>query len=124
MRDLLCRGLATRGYHVLAAANGEDALSVADRHNAPIHLVISDVVMPEMNGLQLFQRLRAWFPAIRFLFISGYSRIFVTEGDLTDGRIAFLPKPFTVTHLAQEGRALLDVRPRITQPRLRAMALD
>jgi two-component system, cell cycle sensor histidine kinase and response regulator CckA len=123
VREQLRRGFEKRGYLVLSACNGEEALQAADRHNGPIHLVISDVVMPEMNGLQLHARLRSWYPAIRFLFISGYSRMPLSEEEIEDERTAFLPKPFTVSTLARKGRALLDDRgPRATQPRMRLMA--
>ncbi len=121
-REVMCAGLRKLGYRVLSAKNGEDALTVAGRHSAPIHLVISDMVMPQMNGVQLFSRLRGWYPAMRFLFVSGYLEPFAADAD--DESTAFLPKPFTIDRLARVGRTLLDRgRPdRITQPRLRAIS--
>jgi two-component system cell cycle sensor histidine kinase/response regulator CckA len=110
VRDVLCRGLEERGYDVLTAADGEDALAVAERHSGPIHLVISDVVMPVMDGRELFSRLRGWYPNIRFLFISGYMREAVAPSHLDNDRTAFLAKPFTVETLVREGRRLMGVR--------------
>ena len=123
VRAVLARGLARLGYHVLCARDGEHALSIADEFRAPIHLVISDVAMPVMNGVQLFERLRGWYPSIRFLFISGYSRPRIMVEDGSDAATGFLQKPFTLAELAGRGRALLErPRARRTEPRLRAMA--
>lgn len=117
VRATLCRGLELRGYHVLSARDGEDALTIADRHGAPIHLVISDVAMPVMNGLQLFDRLRGWYPTIRFLFISGFSRQRIASEDLSGPDAAFMQKPFTMDDLAIRVRELLDApRARRTEP--------
>jgi two-component system, cell cycle sensor histidine kinase and response regulator CckA len=108
VREVASRALIARGYRLLVARNGEEALTVADEHQGPIHLVISDIVMPEMGGLQLFNRLRSWYPGIRFLFISGYADPPIDRRDLDDGRTRFLSKPFTLHRLVREGRALLD----------------
>ena len=118
----LSAGLRSRGYSVETAANGEEALRLADRRTVPIDLVISDLVMPEMNGVQLFVRLGQWFPEARFLFISGY--VENPDAHLADGtRTAFLPKPFTLSQLVGAGRSLLDqTRRRVTQPRMRVFA--
>jgi two-component system cell cycle sensor histidine kinase/response regulator CckA len=121
VREVISTGLRKLGYQVLPARNGDDALAVADSHGGPIHLVISDLVMPEMNGVELFARLRGWYPAMRFLFVSGYLQS--VAGDMSDDSTAFLPKPFTIDRLAHEGRVLLDRRPaRITQPRMGAIS--
>jgi two-component system, cell cycle sensor histidine kinase and response regulator CckA len=109
VREVMSRSLAARGYRVLTARNGEDALEVADDYDSPIHLVISDIVMPVMSGLQLFERLRGWYPSIRFLLISGYADPPIGRNALDDGRTRFLPKPFTIERLARESRSLLDV---------------
>lgn len=108
VRRVICRGLEALGYEIIAATNGEDALQAADRHCAPIHLVISDVVMPTMNGRELFEKLRGWYPAIRFLFISGYAAGPGSDIVMDTERTNFLPKPFTVNELARASRALLD----------------
>jgi CheY-like chemotaxis protein len=108
VREVIARALVTRGYRLLMARNGEEALSAADDHQAPVHLVISDIVMPMMGGLQLFGRLRGWYPGIRFLFISGYADPPIERPVLDDGRTHFLPKPFALERLIREARSLLD----------------
>lgn len=112
VRDVICRALAAGGYTVIEAENGEAALDAAARHNAPIHLVITDVVMPEMTGVDLFARLRGWYPSMRMLFISGYARDAVPPEALAEGTGArFLAKPFTVDQLRNEVRRMLDTAP-------------
>jgi CheY-like chemotaxis protein len=108
VRSVLVRALRSRGYEVLEAKNGEDALLVAERHNAPIHLVVTDVVMPSMNGTELFHALRGWYPRMRVLFISGYAKSTIPPDAFVEGQgAAFLAKPFTVEQLLTEVRRLL-----------------
>jgi CheY-like chemotaxis protein len=92
---------------VLVAGNGNEALDVADKHKAPIHLVVSDIVMPEMDGRELFHRLRTWYPSIRFLFISGQMEGAGADVSI-DGRTAFLPKPFSMELLLRFVRYVID----------------
>jgi CheY-like chemotaxis protein len=107
IRELIERTLASRGYQVLVAGNGNEALDVADKHKAPIHLVVSDIVMPEMDGRELFHRLRTWYPSIRFLFISGQMEGAGADVSI-DGRTAFLPKPFSMELLLRFVRYVID----------------
>jgi two-component system cell cycle sensor histidine kinase/response regulator CckA len=105
---VLQRALTVRGFTVLAAMNGTHAIQVADAHKAPIHLVISDVAMPDMSGPELFHSLRSWYPRMRFLFISG--QIEGAEADISmDGRTAFLPKPFSIESLLNFIQHVLEV---------------
>jgi two-component system, cell cycle sensor histidine kinase and response regulator CckA len=115
VRNIICRSLRGRGYHVLEAKNGEDALLVAEKHNAPIHLVITDVVMPEMGGTELFHHLRRWYPTMRILFISGYAKGSIPEEALEPGAASgFLPKPFTLAQLAAEVHRIIALpRPQV-----------
>jgi two-component system cell cycle sensor histidine kinase/response regulator CckA len=107
LRSLIARGLASKGYEVLQAENGARALDVADVHKAPIHLVISDIEMPDMDGPELFKHLRGWYPRLRFLFISG--RMQEAEANVSiEGRTAFLPKPFSLEALYAFVRNILD----------------
>jgi CheY-like chemotaxis protein len=107
VRSVVCRGLRRRGYHVLEATNGEDALIVADRYAAPIHLVVSDVVMPKMDGRALFDQLRHWYPNTCCLFISGYAQGAITPSDLAGARMHFLAKPFSLDDLCREVQVIL-----------------
>jgi DNA-binding NtrC family response regulator len=104
----LARALSARGYRVIVATSGHKAVCLADEHCGPIHLVISDVVMPKMSGIQLFDRLRTWYPAIRFLFISGFNDAPISRNHFDDGRTSFLAKPFAVGELVGAIRSLLD----------------
>lgn len=108
VRAPMCRMLREQGYLVLEAGNGEEALRVMQEHHAPIHLVITDVMMPEMDGAELVSLLRDWYPGMRVLFISGYSKQFLeARGDTVEGS-AFMAKPFSLVAMARRVRELLD----------------
>jgi PAS domain S-box-containing protein len=97
--DALVRGLALRtlegaGHRVLVAASGEEALALARRHEEPIDLLVSDLVMPGMGGVELADRLEQQRPGLRVLFVSGYASDEHAAGTALWGR-AFLSKPFT-----------------------------
>jgi two-component system cell cycle sensor histidine kinase/response regulator CckA len=107
LRAVMVRALTAKGYNVLQAENGAKALDVADAYKAPIHLVVSDIEMPDMNGPELFENLRRWYPRLRFLFISG--QMPNAEANVSiDGRTAFLPKPFSIESLYSFVRYVLD----------------
>lgn len=108
LRELIARTLRARGYDVIEAVNGVDAIDEAGRHAAPIHLVLTDVVMPEMSGRELFDTLRGWYPSMRVLFMSGYARGEVTQLEINDAATAFIAKPFMKDELAGVIRRLLD----------------
>jgi two-component system, cell cycle sensor histidine kinase and response regulator CckA len=109
VRDLVSRVLRAHGYTVLEAADGDKALALADDYaDPPIALLLTDVVMPQVGGLQLARRITARYPAIKVLFMSGYaSDTFAHQGRLDPG-VAFLQKPFAPSTLAHKVRAVLD----------------
>jgi signal transduction histidine kinase/CheY-like chemotaxis protein len=107
VRQLTIETLERRGYRVLAAASGEEAIRVASSHDGTIHLLISDVVMPGMKGPELAQRLRAMRPGIKVLFVSGYAADVVTPNDLREASL--LSKPFSPAALSKAVRSALDV---------------
>jgi CheY-like chemotaxis protein len=109
VRAPICRTLRNLGYFVLEANSGEDALRVMQEHHSPVHLVISDVMMPEMDGTELVSLLRSWYPAMRVLFISGYSPQYLEaqSGTKVSGS-HFLAKPFGLDVLARTVREILD----------------
>lgn len=111
IRGLACLVLQEAGYTVLVAANGQDALTVALQHEGPIHLLLTDVIMPGMNGVQLNAQIDTLYPTIKTLYISGYadSKLAFPLLDATH-RAAYLPKPFTPTVLTQKVRDLLDAQ--------------
>ena len=94
LRDLICEMLRETGYEVLSAADGRDALSVAEAHAGPIHLLVTDVIMPGISGRELAERLRHGRAETRVLFVSGYtSDVIARSGALQEGT-DLLEKPF------------------------------
>ena len=96
------------GYTVLAARRPDDAIAIAEQHKGPIHLLVTDVVMPKMNGKELRAQIEKHIPKIKVLYMSGYTaNVIVQRGIVQDG-INFLQKPFTVNSLASKVREVLD----------------
>ena len=108
IRKLASRILRTRGFTVLEAASGAEALMVAGSWHEPIHLLVTDVVMPEMSGWDLAKRLLDERPGLQTLYISGYSENAAGPQELVDTKINFLQKPFAAGELVQKVRKLLD----------------
>ena len=98
LRGLNARGLASRGYTVLQAGNGVEAIEVIDKHDGTIDLVVSDVVMPEMDGPSLLKELRRRKPELKIIFVSGYAEEAFAK-NIPEGQHAFLAKPFTLKQL-------------------------
>ena len=98
--------LEIRGYTVLEAANGEEALQIAHSHPGPVHLLLTDVVMPGMNGRELWRRL-SWRPEMKVLYMSGYPQnAIIQDGTLEEG-VMYLQKPFTLNALTHKVREAL-----------------
>jgi PAS domain S-box-containing protein len=108
VRRLAVQILEAYGYLVLAAGNGVEALQVSREHGGPIHLLLTDVVMPKMNGKELVERLQPEQPGMRIMYMSGYSDDVIAHHDVLDKSIAFLPKPFSLDTLVQQVRTVLD----------------
>jgi len=99
--------LESQGYRVLEAECGADALRVAEGAG-DLHLLVSDMVMPEMNGRALADALRHRYPALRVLFVSGYTDDMVFRDGVRTAVDAFLQKPFSPLGLARKVREVLD----------------
>jgi len=100
LRQLNARGLASRGYTVLEAGNGIEAIEVLENAEGEVDLVVSDVVMPEMDGPTLLRELRRRNPTLKIIFVSGYAEDAFQKHMPTDGeQPAFLAKPFTLKQL-------------------------
>ncbi len=108
VRQLARIALASYGYNVLEAANGTEALKCFSIHAKSIALIVTDIAMPGMNGMELVRRLVAEKPAIRVLFTSGYVADKEARERFVDADLNFLPKPFNVQALASKVREVLD----------------
>ena len=106
--NMTTRLLARQGYTVLAAGSPAEAIRVAGEHAAEIHLVMTDVVMPEMNGRDLATKLLALYPNLKRLFTSGYTANVIAHNGVLDEGVHFLQKPFSVHDLAAKVREVLD----------------
>jgi two-component system cell cycle sensor histidine kinase/response regulator CckA len=109
VRDIAARILREQGYRVLEAATGEDAVGFAtEKGDEQIRLLVTDLVMPEMGGRELADRLRAVYSDIKVLFLSGYTDEAVVRHGMLDTGAAFLQKPFSAAALTRKVRELLD----------------
>ncbi len=107
VRDLTCRILRKMGYHVLAAASGEEAIRIGRSHVGDVALLLTDVVMPNMSGRQVADALTAMRPRLRVLYLSGYTENTVVHHGVLDSAVDFLPKPFSREVLGQKIREIL-----------------
>jgi CheY-like chemotaxis protein len=107
VRRLLSQTLLLNGYEVLEAADGLEAIQIVDQHAHPIDLLLTDVVMPNLNGGELARRVAEKRPEMRVLFTSGYMDDSVVKGIVSTGA-QFLPKPFSPGTLLQKVRNVLD----------------
>jgi CheY-like chemotaxis protein len=108
VRNLTRRVLHRQGYTLLEAADPQEALLLFSRYSGPIHLVLTDVVMPGMNGKSLVGQLSQIQPNLKALFISGYTDNVIAHHGVLDPHAAFLEKPFSPVKLARKVREVLD----------------
>jgi CheY-like chemotaxis protein len=107
VRQAVTRILTRAGYRVLAAPNGQEALSIAERHDGIIHALITDVVMPGMNGRQLGEALQRARPGTPILHMSGFAAPIMTEQGLLAPGVTIVGKPFTKSELLNALSAVL-----------------
>ena len=104
----ICRVLREAGYHVLQSQDPFHALQLCREHPGPIHLLITDVLMPEMNGRDLASRATTLRKTMRVLYISGYVDRLVLDGFGLDGALNFMQKPFSPTALCRRVQEVLE----------------
>jgi signal transduction histidine kinase len=110
VREVTARALRAGGYRVLVAGGGAEALDLAGREAGPLHLIMTDVVMPGLGGRGVADELRERHARARVLFVSGYPQDAISHHGVLDPGVEFLPKPFTTEALLARVRAVLDGR--------------
>ena len=108
VRAVARHALERQGYTVLEASSGEAALDLAERHSGRIHLLLTDVIMPGMNGRALAQRLSELRPDLRVVYMSGYTEEAITRHGVLEPGLTYVQKPFTPEGLARKVREVLD----------------
>jgi CheY-like chemotaxis protein len=107
VRKLTLAMLESQGYRLLEAANGSEALALCQQYPDPIHLLITDVVMPGMTGRELARLLVALRPGLKTLYTSGYPADVIAHEGVLDPGVFYLPKPFSPAELAAKVRDVL-----------------
>ncbi len=107
VRQLVCETLAAFGYQVIEAKSAADGLRLAMETTSPLHLLLTDVIMPEINGRQLYQKLAGIRPEIKVLYMSGYTDNVIVHHGILDEGINFLQKPFSVQSLTRKVKQVL-----------------
>jgi CheY-like chemotaxis protein len=108
VRRLVCQSLEAHGYTTLPAAGAREALRLCEKHKGEIHLMLTDVVMPQSGGRELAQTAAALRPSMKVLFMSGYTDDAIVRHGVLEAGAAFLQKPFTPAGLARRVREVLD----------------
>lgn len=108
VRELTASILAERGYHLLLAGNGEEGLRIAQEHDGPVHLLLTDVVMPVLDGRELAERLKRMQPGLKVLYLSGYTDDAIVRRGIDAREVQFLQKPYSPSALALKIREVLD----------------
>jgi two-component system cell cycle sensor histidine kinase/response regulator CckA len=108
VRAAVFESLKMRGYTVLKACSGREAMMISKRYKGPIHLLLTDVIMPQMTGPALAKRLAPLRPSMKIIFMSGYPSDALAPNDLKGPDVVFLSKPFTPEALARKVREVLD----------------
>ncbi len=116
VRALACEFLTSRGYKVLQAGNGSQAMEISRKHAGKIDLLMTDVVMPGMSGRELAERLTPERPDMRVLYVSGYTDEAIDHHGILDPNTLFLQKPFSRETLSRKLSEIFEVSPAATQP--------
>ncbi|HEV8540137.1 MAG TPA: response regulator [Nitrospiraceae bacterium] len=108
VRILIAQTLSQIGYRVLKAADGVEAMALSESYHGPIHLLVADVIMPQMSGPELVDRLTTARPNLKILYISGHPEEAIIRHGVLEAGVQFLPKPFTPENLVRKVREVLD----------------
>lgn len=108
VRAMVSRILQNKGYTLLEASNGNEAIQICQQYEGPIHLMVTDVIMPQMSGRELAERLAPILPEMKVLYMSGYPDNTIVQHGVLEAGTAFLQKPFTLNALELKVREVLD----------------
>ncbi|MDE3242715.1 MAG: response regulator [Nitrospirota bacterium] len=108
VRMILQKVLQAQGYHVLVASTGHEAIRLSQRHRGPLHLLVTDMAMPGMGGVELSNRLLLLYPEMKVLYMSGHAHSGTERADSGDSPEPFMQKPFSPMALVKRVRELLD----------------
>ncbi len=108
VRNLVREVLVSKGFRILEARTGREAVQVCENFNGQIHLLLTDVVMPEAGGRDLAEYIKTLQPDMKVLYMSGYAETAVFKGRRLDEKIEFIPKPFTPAQLVRKVREVID----------------
>lgn len=108
VRNLASQILKRQGYRVLVASSGEEALELFSVSKEPIHLILTDVVMPRMNGRELADHLISFHPEMKILYMSGYTDDAILHHGVLEEGVNYIQKPFTMEGLTKKVREVLD----------------
>ncbi len=108
VRQLACTILENSGYQVLAADGGSQALETAEAHKGDIQMMLTDVIMPDLNGKDLYRKISRTHPGLKVLYMSGYTSNVIAHHGILEQGIQFIQKPFNVNELAAKVRQVLD----------------
>jgi CheY-like chemotaxis protein len=108
VRDVSHAILEQHGYSILLAERGSEALQVLEDHEGPVHLLLTDVIMPGMNGRELFAKVSGLYPDVRVLYMSGYTDNVIAHHGVLEEEIQFIQKPLSIKALATKVRVVLE----------------
>jgi len=111
VRELTVQVLEGQGYTVFQAASGHQCLELIQSLPASPEMMLTDVIMPDINGKALYEQVARWYPEIRVVYMSGYTDNIIGHHGILDGRAAFLQKPFSIEELCRKVREILDRSP-------------
>jgi len=97
-----------QGYRILEASSEDDAFLICNQHDGPIHLMVTDVVMPKMYGPELAKRLSSSYPEMKVIYMTGYVEDVISHHGVLEKGVENLQKPFTINDLARKVREVLD----------------
>jgi CheY-like chemotaxis protein len=108
VREFVVQALATRGYRVLQAVDGPAALALNERHTGIIDVLLTDVILPGMNGRELAERFKTVRPGIKLIYTSGYTQDIIANRGVLHSGVAYVHKPYTAEEIANKVREALE----------------